>query len=732
MAKKYLPLIRITTPTESRVHLVDRLRFSIGRSPDAEIILLSPSISRKHLLVEIQGDQIYVEDLQSANGSFVHATQLKPKERVPVDSNTPIRLGTSAEVLKIELIERPVEFEKFESYLPQFNQNILSVMTGAVQTQVNSLMENAKVEAQRVIEAARLKAAEESQELKAKALEQVRKYGAEKLEIVKAELTQMRETGLAELTTEIAQQKERMLSQIPASTREIINDLKIKAQVEADQILQKAHKDLDELRQAELMKAEQAKADAQKRCQALVADAEAESSKLLNQAREVSEQMRQKCRADVTEMMDSAKIRVATLIEQQDREMKTTLAELREKIEREGQLANRNLIDSAMIEAKLKIAELEQAFQIELTKLSSKKQSLQDLIAKQNSEQDWLLQKKASAEKELAELTVKVQNLTIENQKQISLSEDIARAEAKFKSIELATAQLSEKNTRSETDLDLLKRKTFEELDLARVDATKKLAQMFSSKAQELAGRMEKLIISQITEFSPGALDGSKLHSVSQKLSEELTHLFKSEIIPLESADLRLASDSNLKKSFVSSKLFRWSAAASAIALLVFLIKTSSETVQDQVQFTEKLIEQKKEESQYKPQMNKDYRQTYTDNILFKEQYVEMKLDNQLQDQWALNLNEFFVKELKLNEESMVRFIGMETKLIKQLVVLRSSVEMKYLEEGLKRMQDAEAAETANILTLLKSQKNYEKLRLREKIFLSQVKQVNLRNPAAK
>jgi hypothetical protein len=77
-----------------------------------------------------------------------------------------------------------------------------------------------------------------------------------------------------------------------------------------------------------------------------------------------------------------------------------------------------------------------------------------------------------------------------------------------------------------------------------------------------------------------------------------------------------------------------------------------------------------------------------------------------------------------------VRFIGLESALIKRLVSLRASVDMKYLEEGLKRMQDAEKEETVKIIALLNTPKNYERLRLREKIFLSQVKILPLRTPA--
>ena len=49
---------------------------SIGRSPDADIRLESDSVSRKHLSIRRQGSELFVQDLDSSNGTYVNNTKL--------------------------------------------------------------------------------------------------------------------------------------------------------------------------------------------------------------------------------------------------------------------------------------------------------------------------------------------------------------------------------------------------------------------------------------------------------------------------------------------------------------------------------------------------------------------------------------------------------------------------------------------------------------------------------
>jgi two-component system response regulator AtoC len=64
----------------------------VGRAPDCDVRLASPSFSRHHFSI-LEGDPAVVEDLQSANGTRVSGQRLLPGARASVAVGAPIQAG---------------------------------------------------------------------------------------------------------------------------------------------------------------------------------------------------------------------------------------------------------------------------------------------------------------------------------------------------------------------------------------------------------------------------------------------------------------------------------------------------------------------------------------------------------------------------------------------------------------------------------------------------------------
>jgi hypothetical protein len=253
---------------------------------------------------------------------------------------------------------------------------------------------------------------------------------------------------------------------------------------------------------------------------------------------------------------------------------------------------------------------------------------------------------------------------------------------------------------------------------------------MAASKAKEFSQRIEEVIIGDINQILPQKLSSEQLGEVSQRLTEEMIALFASESFQ-HNEKASFQAEADIAPGFAKSPWFRWGVAAVALLVIGLGIKMANEQVKSQAVFTENLIEKQKEEMRFKPQMTEAYRDSYTDNVLYMDRYLEIKNNPQVQEQWALNLNEFFMRELRLSEEQMVRFIGFESALLKRLSTLRTSVDARYLEEGIVHMREAEKEDLIRISQLLQGSGNYNRLRVREKIFLSQMRaQIPVRSPA--
>jgi Domain of unknown function (DUF4388)/FHA domain len=74
---------------------IDR-QIIVGRSSDLDMVLVEDMVSRKHAKIAMQGDQIWIEDLGSTNGTFVNGEKIK---RSRLKEGDRVLIGTS--ILKV-------------------------------------------------------------------------------------------------------------------------------------------------------------------------------------------------------------------------------------------------------------------------------------------------------------------------------------------------------------------------------------------------------------------------------------------------------------------------------------------------------------------------------------------------------------------------------------------------------------------------------------------------------
>ena len=73
---------------------------TLGRSPEATIQIIDTGISRTHIRMHFDGASVFVEDLNSANGTYVNGTKLTGK--IEIKNGDQISIGVST-VLKLSL-----------------------------------------------------------------------------------------------------------------------------------------------------------------------------------------------------------------------------------------------------------------------------------------------------------------------------------------------------------------------------------------------------------------------------------------------------------------------------------------------------------------------------------------------------------------------------------------------------------------------------------------------------
>lgn len=88
--------IEILVGSENPVfYFMNKPKLVIGSDISADIVVSEDQISRKHLVVQSEGDQIFVIDQGSTNGSYLNEERLVPGRKTEFTSYFPVRLGSS-------------------------------------------------------------------------------------------------------------------------------------------------------------------------------------------------------------------------------------------------------------------------------------------------------------------------------------------------------------------------------------------------------------------------------------------------------------------------------------------------------------------------------------------------------------------------------------------------------------------------------------------------------------
>jgi two-component system cell cycle sensor histidine kinase/response regulator CckA len=89
MTKLYI----ISGPMEGNSFNLTSETAFIGRSPDNDIHINDPSISRKHAKIIKKGKRFVIEDLKSHNGTWVNGSAIEPGNEYEVDEGLPVKMG---------------------------------------------------------------------------------------------------------------------------------------------------------------------------------------------------------------------------------------------------------------------------------------------------------------------------------------------------------------------------------------------------------------------------------------------------------------------------------------------------------------------------------------------------------------------------------------------------------------------------------------------------------------
>ncbi len=517
-----------------------------------------------------------------------------------------------------------------------------------------------------------------------------------KLSETRSQLRQVEEASALEL-----QQRKREFEQRLVVDRELLL-------AEIELVKKKTLNEVEEEKRLKLEDLQREKLEAQRRSEALVHDAHREADRLLVEARErlkaasleaqereakahqrflEAQELYHLKQEEAEELLRRAEATLQTDFAERKSQMKAYLTKKQNKtIAGLAHLTDQHLQKLARVEARafakidaVKRKELKKVSELRATEMG-KHQELRDAFAlEMREERKRVLQQLRKVREEQERELADAKKLALQN-------------------------------------LNQSKQKTLEE---ARAEIQREKEQFENSKEQRLVTATRsvvKLLSSQLA--LPEGLEAQVKTSLQQALNGKFS-------VTTQTGE-KILDFNPLKQKAVLPVLRKYAlrfgvpaAAALVLGLDVGGVRTRSldlakTALQQKESAAEKFVQQQKQEwkekNTFTPPTTPEYKASYVDNVLYTTDFLSVVEQEAFQNEWILKLHDFITRDLELSEDVAIGYISSEGALLKELSLARADIHPSFKDQGIRKMQDSEAAHLGWLATKVTPEPKLQRL----------------------
>ena len=746
MDVKVLFRIYRRTPEEVQVHYITRSSFTIGRSKDCDVICDHRGVSRKHVRFHIKGRQILVEDLGTSNGSLIDGVKLAPHRLMEYTPESDLNLGTCPDVYSIEVYRSHLSVEEEASEIYRSSKEQALEIRQKAQEEAQRLL----VLAQQDMEKQRLLRLEQNKEIvfeiKEKAQEEandiISRARIEAQEVHNKELELLKTQSLTEVQNLVEEEKQIIFKKAREDVQIECSHLLQEAQEEANSLLQRAQANIKkqkeeireeieaevknradaialEIEKEALAKSETIISNAQKEYQNTLQQAREERQSLfetlqkdqevkLSQKKDILDQDYQKRRSDFEEEMLSLKEQL-TLEHQEktEKERSKILNETRKTAENE----RTHLLQEAQDQAASILEKVEKD-------LEEQKIRIREEIQKEIEDRAQAIELKES------QVEQDTQKLMAKTQKEISSMKSEAALKIKT-SYDKQKQRQESLEKKHEEKIIALRLEQSEEAQRLQLKTEKRIDNYFEKRASEISDEVQSLLTSRLSN-STGLYTSHDISKITEEIKDHLHNKLTGQDIHEDPEHLKELFKSHLTfGQKLSPQKKKYAMGMMAGVLLVGLLalpqffSSNKESLSPSASdvFVQR-VKAQRQKNKFSPKKTKGFKDSYTKNVLYTKNYLKIQNNEKYKDQWILAVNHFFVNEMGLPDNTVVRFIALESKLIKKLTQLSQHIDGRRIASGVVSMATEEDKFVKKIKALLKKKNHYKKfISFRKKFF---------------
>ncbi len=268
---------------------------------------------------------------------------------------------------------------------------------------------------------------------------------------------------------------------------------------------------------------------------------------------------------------------------------------------------------------------------------------------------------------------------------------------------------------------DLLDKRKLEEIKILK-ELRLQSDRSLNRHKSELVNEFLRLTESHILTFLKPALPQTfNWQDVTQKLQTEVRDSLNEAVYRFTNVETHKESqDITQQKATLFVKRFKkFGLSGTAALALVLAIPTSRIFIfdlfkQDNVNTGAQIFSQQMQTERarrFEPTKSDQWRENYTDALLYTKGYAELKLTPNYQDKWIRDLHEYLYTKLRVDEDSIVKLVSLEAAMVTKLKEEADSIHPDYVDQQVSKMRGMESESVAQMQKLIGSDKKFEQFR---------------------
>lgn len=743
---------------------VNKDSFTIGRSVDCDIALNDNHISRVHLVVNRRWNQIWIEDKNSSNGTFINGTKIVQGTPVNVVVTDKVQLGRSEYVLTFDL-----KTDEVEEPLPQ-EEPVLEEEPVLPDTVAMPPPNTPHFQAEKILHEAKRKAAQIILEGETQAEKRVQAI-YQKAREAQSQAEYFYQTRMAEahkeadaILSDFQSQGRQLLTEARKMAQELreevdmyVQSLKDKAKVDSEDIVSEATLAAEKMKSEAL---ESGRLAAQTEADSMLRGAREEAQRILEFSQLQTAEAQEKLRSD----KEALEVLAKNLQETEER-LRAAQSTLTETDQRNAELTEKNQLEEERAEALLKsealrLKELHDSEELRLKNLlesetarltnlrESEETRLKDLVSKEDQRIKELLLKEETRVKELLtledtklkELRLAQEMFTQQNtkleesikslqEKQAHLSMDVRDIEAKkahlFKEYDAQKIFLNEKLEKEKSQMVKTEEERLEEMRLEMSKRLQKMEQDLLTDVIQKKASLIKEIHAAVEKEIVMLMEPTQWRNISNSVENHIKEAIEGKVASLaQSSTASSSKPVDLMKKRKSEKV-RWASMGLAMGALVYFVsqvvveKVSSDQapMQSLVAKEAKKRQEDLEKRKFNPPQAEEVKDSYTDAVIYTRNFPEIYTDEQFQQKFYKSAAQYLLKTWRVDEDKSIQVISTANALVKELNDKRAKIHPDFIKEGIEKMRQLEKDSLVRMKDILGSEVRVESFRRFERNF---------------